>query len=113
MRIELMEKSMSLKRIPWVTIAVLVAVFSAAAFALATNEYKWSDPKPPLTEVGDLATRTVVEDVGLTLESPGTDLKAAVSAEQAVSEAWKEEGAPGDPQGVHATFASLHGEKTS
>jgi len=98
---------MLMRRIPWVTVLVLGGVASGVALAVAGNDYEWSDPQPPLTSVSDLASRTVVSDVGLTLESPGAQLTPLISGEQAVKRAWEEEGAPGDPQGVHATFALL------
>jgi hypothetical protein len=96
-----------LTRIPWVTVLLLVGVGSAAAVAAVGGGYEWSDPAPPITSIQDLSAKAVVSDVGLTLSAPGSQLVPTVSAEEAVKNAWTEEGAPGNPKGVHATFALL------
>jgi hypothetical protein len=95
------------RRVPWVSVAVLVAVTSATALAVAGNGYRWTDPQPPITSVKELATKTIVSDVGLTLDAPATQVAPGISAQEAVKTAWAEEGAPGDPQGVHVSLALL------
>lgn len=103
---------MSLKRIPWITVVVAVLIIGAAAFATAQQELTWDEPQPSITSVQELASTRAFADLGMTLDSPEQDFAPGFSAEEAVAKAWIEEGAPGDPKGVHVTLAILTwGEK--
>jgi len=94
-------------RIPWVTLLVVGVLGGAAVAGAVASSYVWNDPQPPITAVADLSQVVVDTEVGLKLEPPGSSPQPAVSGRDAVAKAWEDEGAPGDPKGVHADFALL------
>jgi hypothetical protein len=93
---------------PWLLIGLVFVAGGASASAVAVfSDPEWNDPIPPMNaEPVSLQRETSVSALGLTLSSPA-DIQVPFSGEQAIATAWKEEGAPGNPTGVHATLALL------
>lgn len=96
------------RRIPWMSLLVVGLLGGAAvAGAVAPGSYIWKEPQPPITSVSNLARMVRDAKVGLNLEPPGSAVRPAVSGRDAAANAWREEGAPGHPKGVHVNFALL------
>lgn len=93
-----------MRRVPWLTVLAIV-VLGGAAIA-ETKPFVWDGPLPPVTSISDLASPVFDKNLGLTLDPPG-NAKPGVSGEEAIDRAWEEEGAPGGPKSVHASFALL------
>jgi hypothetical protein len=95
-------------KIAWAALAVVAAISVGSATAIGViSDDDWDEPPPPTRgQPAPLSAETSVPTVGLTLEPPG-DVKPVISGEEAIARAWIEEGAPGKPTSVHATFALL------
>jgi hypothetical protein len=87
---------------------LVVGISMVAAVRIAANTgSSGNGSEPPLTDLGPLLKPLVDETVGFTIAVPAPDYKPGITAQAVLDKMWSEEGAPGDPTDVEATYGVL------
>jgi hypothetical protein len=89
-----------------IVIGLWLLILGGGITAAALQSDSGVDPPPPTEPPSPLEATILDQKVGLVLDPPD-GAKPAVTGEDAVEIAWREEGAAGDPTGVKATLALL------